>query len=47
MNIEFHPFTMDAYDRVVALWQQCDGIGLSEADSRVSIQAYLGLKQAH
>jgi ribosomal protein S18 acetylase RimI-like enzyme len=41
MNIEIQPFTMDAYERVVALWQQCEGIGLSEADSQVSIQAYV------
>jgi putative acetyltransferase len=39
--IEIHPFTMDAYDRVFALWQQCEGVGLSEADSPASIQAYL------
>lgn len=41
MNVEIRPFTMDAYDRVVALWQQCEGVGLSEADSRVSIQTYV------
>lgn len=41
MNIEIHPFTMDAYDRVFALWQQCEGVGLSEADSPANIQAYL------
>jgi putative acetyltransferase len=41
MNIEIHPFTMDAYERVFALWQQCGGIGLSEADSPANIQAYL------
>jgi N-acetylglutamate synthase len=39
--IEIHPFTMEVYDRVYALWQQCEGIGLSEADSPASIQAYL------
>lgn len=41
MNIEIHPFKIDAYDRVFALWQQCEGVGLSEADSQASIQAYL------
>jgi putative acetyltransferase len=41
MNIEIHPFTMEAYDRVFALWQQCEGVGLSDADSPSSIQAYL------
>jgi len=32
---------MGEYDRVLALWQQCEGVGLSEADSRETIQAYL------
>jgi ribosomal protein S18 acetylase RimI-like enzyme len=41
MNTEILPFTMDAYDRVFALWQQCEGVGLSDADSQASIQAYL------
>jgi len=41
MSIEIRPFTMAAYERVLALWQQCEGVGLSEADSRASIQAYL------
>lgn len=41
MNIEIHPFRIEAYDRVLALWQQCEGIGLSEADSRANIEAYL------
>ena len=41
MNTKILPFTMDAYDRVIAVWQQCEGVGLSDADSRASIQAYL------
>ena len=41
MRIEIQPFTINVYDRVFALWQQCEGIGLSEADSPASIQAYL------
>jgi N-acetylglutamate synthase len=32
---------MAAYEGVFALWQQCEGVGLSEADSRESVQAYL------
>ncbi len=32
---------MAAYDVVLALWPQCDGIGLIQADSRESIQRYL------
>jgi putative acetyltransferase len=41
MNIETRPFTMAAYDHLLALWRQCEGVGLSEADSRESIEAYL------
>ncbi len=35
------PFTIELYDEVFALWQQCEGVGLSDADSRESIAAYL------
>lgn len=35
------PFTMDHYDDVYALWDRCQGVGLSNADSRTSIAAYL------
>ena len=42
MNINISPFTIELYDSVLALWQQCEGVGLSDADSRESIQAYLG-----
>jgi len=41
MAITISPFTIEAYDRVIALWQQTEGIGLSSADSRENIQAYL------
>ena len=41
MKIDIIPFTMDLYDDVFALWKQCDGVGLSDADSRENIQAYL------
>ena len=41
MNIEISPFAIAAYDDVLALWEQCEGVGLSEADTRESIQAYL------
>jgi len=34
-------FTMDYYDRVIDLWNKCDGIGLSSADSREGLQKYL------
>ena len=36
MNIDISPFEIKFYDDVFALWQQCEGIGLSEADSGVN-----------
>ena len=41
MNIKIASLTIAAYDDVLALWRQCEGIGLSEADSREDIRAYL------
>ena len=41
MNIEIVPFELDAYEQVFALWQKCEGVGLSDADSREGIAAYL------
>ena len=41
MNITVAEFTIDAYEGVYNLWEACDGIGLSSADSRASIQMYL------
>ena len=41
MNIIFSHFTIDMYARVNSLWQACDGIGLSDADSRDNIRSYL------
>jgi ribosomal protein S18 acetylase RimI-like enzyme len=41
MNVEIASLTIAAYEDVLALWRQCEGIGLSEADSRENIQAYL------
>ncbi len=41
MTITISPFTIDLYDQVMELWQQTEGVGLSNADSRDSIQAYL------
>lgn len=35
------PFTIDLYDDVLALWQACEGVGLSSADERDNIQFYL------
>jgi ribosomal protein S18 acetylase RimI-like enzyme len=39
--INISTFTIDAYDQVIALWQQAEGVGLNSADSRESIQTYL------
>lgn len=41
MDITFSIFTMELYDNVLALWQQCEGVGISGADSRDSIRSYL------
>jgi len=41
MSITFCEFTIEAYDQVFSLWRQCEGIGLSQADSRDSIRWYL------
>ena len=35
------PFEMEMYDEVLRLWQSCEGIGLSAADGREQIAAYL------
>ena len=35
------PFTKEDYAEVYALWQKCEGVGLSSADSQTSIAAYL------
>jgi len=41
MTITISPFTIDLYDQVMQLWQQTEGVGLSSADSRESIQTHL------
>jgi len=41
MTFDISPFRIEFYDQVFALWQQCEGIGLSEADAREHIQTYL------
>lgn len=45
MNIDITQFDISIYDEVFALWQQCDGVGLSDADSRESIKKYLERNQ--
>jgi ribosomal protein S18 acetylase RimI-like enzyme len=32
----------DDYDAVLALWQQCEGVGLTPSDSRGAVHAFLG-----
>jgi len=41
MNISIVPFRMAYYDEVLALWNECEGVGLSDADSRDNMAAYL------
>ena len=41
MNISISNFTIESYDRVLNLWKQCEGIGLSDSDSKENIQLYL------
>lgn len=35
------PLTIADYDEVIGLWRRCEGIGLSDADSRENIATYL------
>ena len=42
MDIRISIFNIDTYDDALALWQQSEGVGLSDADSREGIAAYLG-----
>ena len=41
MQVHLVEFTMKDYQKVIALWESCGGIGLSSADSRDGIEAYL------
>ena len=41
MTVCIRPFTIENYDAVIALWRQCEGIGLSDADSRQNLASYL------
>jgi hypothetical protein len=41
MNILIEAMTIDHYDEVMALWKKSENIGLSSADQREKIQAYL------
>ena len=39
--VDIEPFEMSDYDGAYAVWEQTEGIGLSEADSRENISLYL------
>lgn len=41
MDFEILPFDMNDYDEIYRLWQSCEGIGLSEADTPYRVQQYL------
>jgi len=41
MDINISNFTIESYNRVIALWKQCEGIGLSDSDSKENIKLYL------
>jgi predicted N-acetyltransferase YhbS len=41
MSITFREMTIDDYEQAYQLWQACPGGGLSSADSREAITAYL------
>lgn len=41
MEVRIVEFTIELYADVRALWESCEGIGLSSADSREAIETYL------
>jgi len=41
VNYDITPFTMNDYAAVLALWGQCEGVGLSSADEPERIEVYL------
>lgn len=41
MSIEIREMTTADYDRALALWKRCEGIGLSDADEQASILRFL------
>jgi ribosomal protein S18 acetylase RimI-like enzyme len=41
MTCQISEMTIQDYDEAYTLWQRCEGIGLSEADSRCGIEAFL------
>jgi len=41
MRYRIEPMSVDDYDEVVRLWQETEGVGLNESDSRSNIEQYL------
>jgi N-acetylglutamate synthase len=41
MNPAIVAFDIASYEEVLALWRRCKGVGLSDADSKKAIEAYL------
>lgn len=41
MSVRYAPMTLQDYDEAIALWRASEGIGLSAADERPAIAAYL------
>lgn len=41
MDVYIAPFEIEDYEAVFSLWQACEGIGLSAADEKPRIEAYL------
>ena len=41
VRITIAAFTVEIYEQVYCLWDTCDGIGLSGADSRAGIHQFL------
>jgi putative acetyltransferase len=41
MNCSISQFTIESYDDVYSLWQNTEGIGLSECDTKEGISTYL------
>lgn len=41
MQVDIFEFTINDYQNVISLWKSCEDIGLSSADSKNRIEAYL------
>lgn len=41
MRVDYDEFKIIDYQKVISLWKSCKGIGISSADSKDRVQAYL------